>query len=140
MACGEYLVRREGNASPTGAALPEALHRSLAVGAGLGVGGNQVRYRFTVPGYGDGLSMLNCPKELCQPRFGFSSLNLTHVGIQPVDLTYAGSNFGRVISGVTSSKRTFTGIPIRTSAGSTLTRLDMICTPPASSISTTATT
>ncbi len=79
MTGGEYLVRREGNASPAGAAFPEALHRSLAVGAVLGAGGNQVRYRFTVPGYGDGLSMLNCPKELCQPRFGFSSLNLTHV-------------------------------------------------------------
>lgn len=160
VARGEYLVRGEGNAPPAGTALLEALHRSLAVGAGLGVGGNQVRYRFTVPRYGEGLSVLHCPQEFGQAGFGFSSLNLTHVTNQPVVLTilfygtslsrsttepektspYAGSNFGRVISGVTSSKRTLTGMPMRTSAGSTLTRLDMICTPPASSISTTATT
>ena len=63
MARGENLIRREGNASPRGAALPEPLYRLFPVGAVLNASGNQVRYRLPVPGYGDGLSMLDRSKE-----------------------------------------------------------------------------
>ena len=61
MARGEYFICGEGNAPPTGAALTEPLHRPFPVGAVLGAGGNQVRNRFAVSGYGDSLTMLDRP-------------------------------------------------------------------------------
>ena len=79
MARGEYLIRREGNGPPSGAALPEALHSPFAVGAVLSAGGNQVRNRLPVPGYGNGLPVLDRPEEFGQVRLGFGSLNFTHV-------------------------------------------------------------
>ena len=46
-----------------------------------------MRNRLAVSGYGDGLSVLDRPEEFGQARLGFSSLNLTHVWLQPVVLT-----------------------------------------------------
>ena len=79
MARGEYLIRREGNAPPADAALPEARYRSLAMGAVLCVGGNQMRNGFAVPGNGHRLSVLHCTEEFGQTGLGFGRANLTHV-------------------------------------------------------------
>ena len=79
MARAEYLICREGNAPPPSAALPEPLYRPFPVGAVLGASGNQVRNRFAVSGYGDGLTMLDRTEEFGQARLGFGSLNLTHM-------------------------------------------------------------
>ncbi len=87
MARGEYLIRREDNAPPHSAPLPEALYRLLAVGTVLRRSGNQMRNRLAVPGYGNGLSVLDRPKEFGQTRLGLGSLNHAHVRIQPVVLT-----------------------------------------------------
>ena len=80
MARGEYLIRREGNPPPPSAALPEPLYRLFPVSAVLSASGNQVRNRLAVSGYGNGLSVLDRPKEFGQARLCFGSLNLTHIG------------------------------------------------------------
>ena len=87
MARREYLIGGEGNTPPPSSAPPKPLYRLLSAGTILGPSGNQVRDRLAVPSYGDGLSMLDRPKEFGQARFGFSSLNLTHVWRRPVILT-----------------------------------------------------
>ena len=87
MAGDEYLLRGESHALPPGAALPEALYRPFAVGAVLRGSGNQMRNRLAVPGYGNGLSVLDHSEELGQARLGFGGLNLTHIRLQPVVLT-----------------------------------------------------
>ena len=79
VARGKYLICRERNAPPPGAALPKALDRPHAVGAVLNVGGNQVCNYFAVPGNGDSLPVLDRSKEFGQARLGLSSLNFTHV-------------------------------------------------------------
>ena len=79
VACGEYLICGESNVPPACAMLPKALYRPFAVGSVLSVGGNQVRNRLTVPRYGNGLPMLDRPKEFGQARLGFGSLYLSHV-------------------------------------------------------------
>ena len=79
MAGGKYLLSGESHALPPGAALPEALYRSFAVGAVLRRSGNQMRNRLAVPGYGNGLSVLDHSEEFGQPRLGFGGLNLTHI-------------------------------------------------------------
>ena len=79
MARGEYLIRREGNAPPPSAVLPEPRYRPFPVGAVLSASGNQVRNRPAMSGYGNGLSVLDCPEEFGQARLGFGSLNLTHM-------------------------------------------------------------
>ena len=79
VAGGEYLLSGERHALPTGAALPEALYGSPAVGAVLRGSGNQVRDRLAVPGYGNRLPVLDHSEELGQARLGFGGLNLTHV-------------------------------------------------------------
>ncbi len=56
---GEYLLRGEGHALPSGAALVEALYSPLAVGAVLRGSGHQVRDRLAAPGYGNGLPLLD---------------------------------------------------------------------------------
>ncbi len=46
-----------------------------------------MRNRFAVPGYGDGLSMLDRPKEFGQTCLGLGSWNFTHMQFRPVVLT-----------------------------------------------------
>ena len=87
MARGEYLLGGESYALPPGAALSEALYRPFAVGAVLRRSGNQMRNRLAVPGYGNGLSVLDRSKEFCQACLGFGGLNLTHISLQPVVVT-----------------------------------------------------
>ena len=79
MTRGEYLLSRESHALPPGAALPETLYRSFAVGTVLRRSGNQMRNRLAVPGYGNGLSVLDHTEEFGQARLGFGGLNLTHI-------------------------------------------------------------
>ena len=79
VARGKYLISRERNAPPPGAALPKALYRPLAIGAVLNAGGNQVCNYLAVPGNGDSLAMLDRSKEFGQARLGLGSPNLTHV-------------------------------------------------------------
>ncbi len=79
MTRGEYLLSGESHALPPGAALPEALYRSFAVGTVLRRSGNQMRNRLAVPGYGNGLSVLDHTEEFGQARLGFGGLNLTHI-------------------------------------------------------------
>ena len=59
MSRGEYLLRGESHALPSGAALAELLHRLFAIGAVLGRGGNQVSNGLAVPGNGNSLSALD---------------------------------------------------------------------------------
>ncbi len=79
MTRGEYLLSGESHALPPGAALPEALYCSFAVGTVLRRSGNQMRNRLAVPGYGNGLSVLDHTEEFGQARLGFGGLNLTHI-------------------------------------------------------------
>ena len=79
MSRGEYLLRGECHALPSDAALPEALYRPFAVGAVLRRSGNQMRNRLAVPGYGNGLSVLDRTEEFGQTRLSFGGLNLTHM-------------------------------------------------------------
>ena len=79
MARGEYLIRRESNALPPSAALPEPLYLPFPVGAVLSARGNEVSNRLAMSGYGNGLSVLDCPKEFGQACLGFGSLNFTHM-------------------------------------------------------------
>jgi hypothetical protein len=60
---GKYLIRGEGNALPPGAALTELFNRLLPVDAVLDSSRNQVGNSLAVPGYGDGFSVLDHPKE-----------------------------------------------------------------------------
>ena len=87
MARREYLLRGESNTLPSGAVLPEALDGPFAVGAVLRGSGNQMRNRLAVPGYGNGLSVLDHTEEFGQTRLGFGGLNLTHMWLQPIVLT-----------------------------------------------------
>lgn len=73
---------------PLAAALPEALHRPLAVSAVLRRGGKQMRNGLSVPGYGDGFTALYHTKQLGQTRPSFAGLNLTHTSPQPVCYHY----------------------------------------------------
>ncbi len=79
MARREDLLCGESHAFPPGSVLPEALYRPLAVGAALRASRDQMRNRLAMSGYGNGLSMLDRPKEFGQARLGFRSLNLAHV-------------------------------------------------------------
>ena len=59
VARSEYLLRGESHALPSGAALAEALYRPLAVGVNLLRSGDQVSDPPAVPGYGNGLPVLD---------------------------------------------------------------------------------
>ena len=79
MARGQYLLRGESHAFPPGATLAEAFYHPFADCAVLRGSGNKMRNRLAVPGYGNGLSVLDDTEKLGQAGLSFSGLNLTHI-------------------------------------------------------------
>jgi hypothetical protein len=79
VAGGEYLIRGEGGTSPSGPALPELVHGLFPVGAVLHSGRHEVGNRLAVAGDGNGLAVLDHPKEFGQPGLGFGGRNFTHI-------------------------------------------------------------
>ena len=79
MARGEYLLRGESHPFPPGAALPKTLYRPFAVCAALRGSRNEMRNRLAVPGYSNGLSVLDDTEKFGQACLGFGGLNLTHI-------------------------------------------------------------
>ena len=55
----EYLFRGEVDTPPPCSALAESLHRRFSTRAVVRTGGQKVRDHLAVPGYGNGLSMLD---------------------------------------------------------------------------------
>ena len=59
MARGKYFVRRKFYAPPLGAAPAKLVYRPFPIGAVLRFGWDEVRNRFAMPRYCDGLSMFD---------------------------------------------------------------------------------